>query len=157
MLNIVTQLQAGQRTRSASETEAVAARFAEILPQDCILALEGDLGTGKSTFVRGLARAWGIPQPITSPTYTLLNCYPAGDRQLLHLDAYRMEDPREAEALLIEDIARSPYCLAIEWPSRVPPYWLENAWKLAFTIDDTDHVIALRALPSPPTAFPHLK
>ncbi|MGE9295257.1 MAG: tRNA (adenosine(37)-N6)-threonylcarbamoyltransferase complex ATPase subunit type 1 TsaE [Puniceicoccales bacterium] len=139
---IFAELSAGVRTHTAEETETLAGRLATALPPDCTLALEGDLGAGKSTFVRGLARAWGITQPITSPTYTLLNCY-QGQRQLLHVDAYRMEDPAEAEALLIEDIARSPFCLAIEWPSRVPPYWLERAFRLDFKISGDAHVVTL--------------
>jgi len=142
MTDILAELRNGLRTRSAEATESVAARLALVLPDDCAVALTGDLGAGKSTFVRGLARAWGIEQPITSPTFTLLNCY-QGARQLLHVDAYRLESPREAEALLIEDIARSPYCLAIEWPEKVPGYWLENAWRLSLAIDGEDHLLRL--------------
>ncbi len=146
MQNIISQLEAGQRTNSPEQTEALARLLAAALPANATLALYGDLGAGKSTFVRGLARAWGITQPITSPTYNLLHIY-QGDRQLLHLDAYRLDDPAEAEALLIEDLQREPWALAIEWPENVPDYWLIGAWRLRMSLDGQGRSLRL-TLPS---------
>lgn len=134
MNDIVHTLILGRRTDSPEETEALARALADTLPPNATLALYGDLGAGKSTFVRGLARAWGITQPITSPTYNLLHVY-QGDRQLLHLDAYRLDHPADAESLLIEDLQREPWALAIEWPEKVPDYWLDGAWRLRLSID----------------------
>ncbi|MEO0797000.1 MAG: tRNA (adenosine(37)-N6)-threonylcarbamoyltransferase complex ATPase subunit type 1 TsaE [Verrucomicrobiota bacterium] len=140
------QIQNGISTASAEETEAIAAELSTHLPEDQVLALHGDLGAGKSTFVRGLAKAWGINRPITSPTYNLMNVY-QGSRQLIHVDAYRLEDPTEADALLIEDLLRAPWCLAIEWPEKMPSYWMKNAWHVALAIDHHHHSIQLN-LPS---------
>ncbi|WP_309399790.1 tRNA (adenosine(37)-N6)-threonylcarbamoyltransferase complex ATPase subunit type 1 TsaE [Cerasicoccus maritimus] len=134
MEDLFTQLKTGVNTTSPEETEKLAGSFAAQMPKNCTIALYGDLGAGKSTFTRGLARAWGITQPITSPTYNLLNVY-QGERQLLHLDAYRLETPDSAEDLLIEDLQRDPWALVIEWPQKVPSYWLEDAISLNFTID----------------------
>ncbi|GHB95412.1 tRNA (adenosine(37)-N6)-threonylcarbamoyltransferase complex ATPase subunit type 1 TsaE [Cerasicoccus arenae] len=142
MKEIIAQLQTGVHTSSPDETEALARRFATVLPANSVLALYGDLGAGKSTFVRGLARAWGITQPITSPTYNLLHCY-EGERQLLHLDAYRLDKPDDAEALLIEDLRQEPWMLAIEWPEHVPDYWLTEAWKLNLSLDTGGRFIQL--------------
>ena len=144
MQDIITLLKSGQRTDSPEQTEALASQLADAMPANATLALYGDLGAGKSTFVRGLARAWGITQPITSPTYNLLHVY-EGQRQLLHLDAYRLEDPAEAESLLIEDLQREPWTLAIEWPENVPGYWLTNAWRIHLSLDGEGRRLQLEA------------
>lgn len=143
MKAIIQQLQTGLLTSEPEETETAAQELAKALPENTTLALYGDLGAGKSTFVRGLARAWGITQPITSPTYNLLHIY-QGQRQLLHLDAYRLEDAEEAESLLIEDLQREPWTLAIEWPENVPDYWLRDAWRLRLSLDGEGRRLQLK-------------
>ncbi|WP_269537942.1 tRNA (adenosine(37)-N6)-threonylcarbamoyltransferase complex ATPase subunit type 1 TsaE [Cerasicoccus fimbriatus] len=148
MDDLLTQISNGVITRTPEDTEALARQLAELLPANSTIALTGDLGAGKSTFVRGLARAWGITQPVTSPTYNLLNVY-QGKRQLLHLDAYRLDNPDAAEDLLIEDLQREPWVLAIEWPQKVPSYWLDHAWQLHLSISGEDRCIALNSRPSP--------
>lgn len=83
-----------------------------------MLHLSGDLGAGKTTLVRGFARACGIAAPVRSPTYTLLNVHEAGALTLVHLDLYRLRDPAELEHLGLREWAR-PGCLwLIEWPER---------------------------------------
>ncbi|HBR95114.1 MAG TPA: tRNA (adenosine(37)-N6)-threonylcarbamoyltransferase complex ATPase subunit type 1 TsaE, partial [Opitutae bacterium] len=89
MIDLLEQLRSGIRSQTANETEALAGRVAALLPPDAVLALHGDLGAGKTTFVRGLARAWDIQEAVTSPTYNLYTIY-QGSRQLIHLDAYRL-------------------------------------------------------------------
>jgi tRNA threonylcarbamoyladenosine biosynthesis protein TsaE len=83
---------AGLVTRSGEETERAAEAFAALLPPDTVLALEGDLGAGKTTFVRGLVRGLGVTGDITSPSFALLNVYD-GHRQVFHVDAYRLTRP----------------------------------------------------------------
>ncbi len=85
-----------------------------------VVALEGELGAGKTTLVGGILRAYGIRGPVRSPTYTLIEPYEvAGDgRQIYHLDLYRLVDPQEVEPLGIRDLLTAGLVLLIEWPSR---------------------------------------
>src|SRR5690606_33384494 len=117
---------------------------ARTLPADTTLALHGDLGAGKTTFVRGLARGLGIDGSITSPTFALYNLH-RGKCTLLHLDAYRIEHPREVDDLLLEDFLTSPWCLVIEWPEKIESWIPANALHLEFGIaPDQRHTIRLR-------------
>ena len=88
------------------------------LEQPLILFLTGDLGAGKTTLAKGLARACGIAGPVRSPTYTLVNVHEVPALTLVHLDLYRLRDPGELEHLGLREWAR-PDCLwLIEWPER---------------------------------------
>ncbi len=117
--SILERLESGIATSSPEETIAVAAELASILPQAAVLALEGDLGAGKTTFVKGLAQAWRIQDPVTSPTFNIYNFY-QGERQLAHMDAYRLEkSPEIWDELALEELLAPPFCLAIEWPSKL--------------------------------------
>ncbi|PAZ07132.1 MAG: tRNA (adenosine(37)-N6)-threonylcarbamoyltransferase complex ATPase subunit type 1 TsaE [Opitutia bacterium AMD-G1] len=111
---------AGLVTRSGEETERAAEAFAALLPPDTVLALEGDLGAGKTTFVRGLVRGLGVTGDITSPSFALLNVY-EGRRQVFHVDAYRLTQPEAFDDLLIWDLAKSPWNVANE--NRHPGGW----------------------------------
>ncbi len=120
-MNIFEQLESGIETASADETQQVAHELALESKDDLVIALNGDLGVGKTTFVKGLARAFGIQDLITSPTFNILNTY-KGDRTLLHMDAYRIESQSDAlDDLMLEDFMDSPFCLAIEWPQNLGP------------------------------------
>ena len=85
-------------TASAEETQSLAEALALILPIDATVALYGDLGVGKTTFVQGLARGLGISSAVTSPTYTIYTIY-RGKRLLAHLDAYRLDSPIQVDSL----------------------------------------------------------
>lgn len=122
-MKIFEQLRAGVATASGDEMCDLAAALAQALPPDTTLALHGDLGVGKTTFVQGLARGLGITEPITSPTFTLYNLHRGPKWQLAHLDAYRLGGAAQLDALMLEDFLVSPYCLAIEWPENVAA-WL---------------------------------
>lgn len=119
-MNILERLAEGIETHSPSETIAIASELLEVLPREAILALEGDLGAGKTTFVKGLAEGMGIQDLITSPTFNIYNTYRHQGKTLVHMDAYRLDPETNAvDELMIEDFLVSPYCLAIEWPSRL--------------------------------------
>lgn len=142
--SIYDKLRAGVTTHSAEETEALAFALAQALEPDVTLALHGDLGVGKTTFVRGLARGLGIQGPVTSPTFSIYTLY-RGDRTLVHLDAYRLETAREIDDLLLEDFLTPPYCLAIEWPERIESWVPAHALHLDLGIDRHDrHHVQLR-------------
>jgi tRNA threonylcarbamoyladenosine biosynthesis protein TsaE len=139
------QLRRGVTTSSAHETQELAAAWARTLPPDCTLALHGDLGVGKTTFVQGLARGFGIGEPVTSPTFTIFTLHRGRNRTLIHLDAYRLQSDREIEGLMLEDFLISPWCLAVEWPDRLAPWLPADALHLEFGITpDERHTIKVR-------------
>ncbi|HEY6643424.1 tRNA (adenosine(37)-N6)-threonylcarbamoyltransferase complex ATPase subunit type 1 TsaE [Povalibacter sp.] len=90
-----------------------------------VVAIQGELGAGKTTFVGGVLNALGIAGPARSPTYTLVEPYDVADRQVFHLDLYRLADPREVDALGVRDLLSVDSVLLIEWPERgegmIPP------------------------------------
>ncbi len=83
-----------------------------------VIALNGDLGAGKTTFVSGVLAGFGLPGPARSPTYTLIEPYEAGARSLYHLDLYRLSGPRDLEALGLRDLHVGDSTLLIEWAER---------------------------------------
>jgi len=127
--NILDRLRGGVTTASAAATQALARELGEVLPPDYTIALHGELGSGKTTFVAGLASAWGIAGPVTSPTFNLFTIH-KGDRMLVHLDAYRLRSARDMDALMIEDFLRSPWCVAVEWPENIAEWLPENALRI---------------------------
>ncbi len=136
------RFRAGIVSRSAEETENLAAAFAALLPANTALALHGDLGAGKTTFVRGLARAFCIRENITSPTYAIFSVYESAPRQLVHMDAYRLGSPEEADSLVLWDLLREPWTLVVEWPERLGDRLPEGAWHLHFSITgENEHTI----------------
>lgn len=106
-------------TRSAAETERLGAALAQRLRPGDVVAFLGDLGAGKTAFTRGLARGLGITEPVTSPTYTIVNEYPQGWIPLFHFDMYRLHDADELFDLGWEDyLGRGGVC-AVEWSENV--------------------------------------
>ena len=144
-MNICARLEQGVTTHSAEECQAIAADFAAILPPDTILALHGDLGVGKTTFVRGLARALGVTANLTSPTFTVFNLYKGREGlTFAHMDAYRLDGPEAMANLMLEDFLVSPFCLAIEWPERIGAWLPPMAWHLHLSIQaDQSHHLRL--------------
>ena len=113
-------------TNSPAETEAVGAALARVLPAGTILAYRGDLGAGKTAFTRGLARGLGYTDPVTSPTYTIVNEYLGGRLPLFHFDMYRLGSSDDLWDIGWEDyLARGGIC-AVEWSENVDDA-MENA------------------------------
>lgn len=143
--SISDRLRAGVTTGTADETRALAAEWAAVLPPDATVALHGDLGSGKTTWVQGLARGFGIAGPVTSPSFTIYMLHRGKTRMLAHLDAYRLGSPQEAEDLLFEEFLASPWCLAVEWPERLPGWIPSDALHIDLAIEaDGRHSIRLR-------------
>ena len=134
MSSLLTELNKCIQTSSAEETIAIGEQLAKELPADASLALYGDLGVGKTTLVKGIAKGLGITKNITSPTFNLFSIY-QGEKQLLHLDAYRLSQEQSIENLMIEDFLRSPYLCIIEWPDNVPELIDKNTLKLELGIE----------------------
>ncbi|MGV8025782.1 MAG: tRNA (adenosine(37)-N6)-threonylcarbamoyltransferase complex ATPase subunit type 1 TsaE [Anaerolineaceae bacterium] len=106
-------------SRSPDQTRRVGARLGALLKIGDTLCLNGDLGAGKTTLVQGIAQGWGSPDPVTSPTFVLVNHYRRPDgQQISHLDAYRLSDALEAEDLDLEYLLENGP-LIVEWPLRI--------------------------------------
>ena len=106
-------------TNSPEETEALGARLAGALEPGAVVAFTGDLGAGKTAFVRGLARGLGIRDRVTSPTFTIVNEYEGGRLPLFHFDLYRLGCADELFDIGWEDyLARGGVC-AVEWSERM--------------------------------------
>ena len=105
-------------SKSESDTEAIGEQFARDLPGGTVVAMYGDLGAGKTAFVRGMARGMGINCHVSSPTFTIVNEY-LGERELIHFDMYRLSSADELFDIGWEDyLARGAVC-AVEWSENV--------------------------------------
>lgn len=144
-MSIFAKLRAGVTTASAEASQAIAAEFATALPAQCTLALHGNLGVGKTTFVQGLARGFGITEHVTSPTFNIYTVHRGPTRTLVHLDAYRLDKAAQIEALLLEDFLNPPWCLAVEWPEKIAAWIPADTLHLDLGITaDEHHTIRLR-------------
>jgi tRNA threonylcarbamoyladenosine biosynthesis protein TsaE len=106
-------------TRDAQETESLGAALGGILRAGDVVVLTGDLGAGKTTFAKGIARALGIQEPVTSPTFTIVQEYDGG-LPVAHVDVYRLERVQELHDLGFEELLDGRVVL-IEWGERVAP------------------------------------
>ena len=104
-------------TISVEETRQVAEELARGLSAGSLLALYGDLGSGKTCFVSGIARALGVNEPVTSPTFTIINEY-SGNLPLYHMDLYRISHPDELFGLDLNAYFNADGITVIEWPER---------------------------------------
>jgi tRNA threonylcarbamoyladenosine biosynthesis protein TsaE len=104
-------------TNSAAETEALGARIAERLAPGDVVLLSGELGTGKTTLVRGACRALGVPGPVTSPTFTIGQRYAGGRMPVSHLDLYRLQSLEGEDPALLDDYLRPEGVAFVEWPA----------------------------------------
>ncbi|CAB4244562.1 tRNA threonylcarbamoyladenosine biosynthesis protein TsaE [Methylacidimicrobium sp. AP8] len=133
---------------SPEETERFGRRLGEGALPGTVFALYGELGAGKSTLVRGIARGIGVWDPVTSPTFTLVHEYKSGRLPLIHVDLYRLEDPREAAALHLEEFWSDPVLVAIEWPEKIeellPPR--TERWELLL-LSANERMIRQKAVP----------
>ena len=106
-------------SRSPEQTRRVGMRLGGLLRSGDVVCLHGELGAGKTTLVQGLAQGWGSFDPVSSPTFIIINIYRRpDDGQLFHMDAYRLDSALEAAELDIDDMLTQG-SLLIEWPERV--------------------------------------
>ena len=114
-------------TGSEEDTRQLGRRIGEAVAAGVVIALEGELGSGKTVFVQGLAEGLGVPAAyaVTSPSYTLVNEYP-GRWRLFHVDLYRLEDPASFEETGLFDILADDVVTAVEWADRLPPDLLQD-------------------------------
>lgn len=109
-------------TKSDKETMAVAEKLAHTVGKGVVFTLHGDLGAGKTHFVKGFAKGIGSGQTVTSPTFTLLNVYEGGKCPIYHFDMYRLGSKEEAEELGFNeyfDLKNLDGIVLVEWPEQV--------------------------------------
>jgi tRNA threonylcarbamoyladenosine biosynthesis protein TsaE len=130
-------------SRNESETEALGARLAAVLPGGSVVAMYGDLGAGKTAFVRGMARGMGLTCRVSSPTFTIVNEY-LGDRELIHFDMYRLSGADELFDIGWEDyLARGAVC-AVEWSENVEDAFFGDEIRVTIEkLSDTERKITI--------------
>lgn len=109
-------------SNNVDDTERIGAELASRLSAGSVVAFTGDLGAGKTAFVRGMASGLGIKERVTSPTFTIVNEYTEGDKPLFHFDLYRLFDSDELFDIGWEDyLSRGGIC-AVEWSERASDF-----------------------------------
>ena len=106
-------------SNSPTETEALGEALAARLTAGTVVAFTGDLGAGKTAFTRGLARGLGVPDRVTSPTFTIVNEYEGGRLPLFHFDMYRLRDADDLFDIGWEDFLRRGGICAVEWSENI--------------------------------------
>ena len=128
---------------SVQGTWAVAEQFARELKPGDVVCLEGDLGSGKTTFVQGLARALGAKKPATSPTFCLVVEHPTRNLLLVHMDLYRLHGADDVLAIGWEDYLARDAALLVEWPDRAEDLVPPDAWHVSFAMGEADDARAI--------------
>ena len=121
-------------SNSASETAAIGRQFAKQLNAGSILALKGELGSGKTQFTKGLVAGLESSVPVTSPTFTIIHEYPGGHLPVYHFDFFRLEDRESVVQLGLDDYLFGDGISVIEWADRFPESIPEQARWILFEI-----------------------
>ncbi|PYJ74105.1 MAG: tRNA (adenosine(37)-N6)-threonylcarbamoyltransferase complex ATPase subunit type 1 TsaE [Verrucomicrobia bacterium] len=121
-------------SNSPAETEAIGRQFAKELNVGSILALEGELGSGKTQFTKGLVAGLESSAPVTSPTFTIVHEYPGGRLPVYHFDFFRLENRESVAQLGLDDYFFGDGVSVIEWPDRFPEFIPKQARWILFEI-----------------------
>ncbi len=135
-------------SKSAEQTRLFAVDFAKKLSPDSFIAFSGDLGVGKTTFVKGLAEGLGVSAKIKSPSFNIMSVYESSSGvTLVHIDAYRLSSAEDFDNLLVDEIAQSPRCVCVEWWSNVAECVPPDAIEISMSIEEDDsHRILVRRM-----------
>jgi tRNA threonylcarbamoyladenosine biosynthesis protein TsaE len=127
-------------SHSASETLEIGRRIGRAAGRGTVIGLQGPLGSGKTTLVKGIAEGLGVREPVTSPTFTIVSEYPCtvgGEAGVLHhIDLYRIEGAQELEDLGLEEILAGSGVTVLEWSEKAGELLPEHAAAVHFTIED---------------------
>ena len=123
---------------SVEGTWEVARKFAEELKPGDVVCLEGDLGSGKTTFTQGRAAALGAKRAVTSPTFCIVVEHPTERLLLVHMDLYRLHDADDVLTIGWEDYLARGAVLLVEWPDRAGDLIPPTAWHVKFTLGETE-------------------
>ena len=134
-------------SHNPDQTRGIGLRLGGLLQQGDVICLEGELGAGKTTLVQGLAKGWGSLDPVTSPTFLIVNSYRRPDNGLLyHMDAYRLESALEAAELDLDEML-SQGCLVVEWPERIKEILPKSSmWICLEYIAEEDRQMVIKSL-----------
>ena len=135
-------------TTTAEQTLALGERLGRAIVRQTSIALTGDLGCGKTTLVQGLARGLGVDPSyyITSPTFNILNQYPARDFQLCHLDLYRLGSTAELAYIGFDDLLETDSLIVVEWPDLLQEDGFHFDLEINFSFDgDYNRIISVFA------------
>ena len=121
-------------SNNPAETEEIGRRFANNVDIGSVLALEGDLGSGKTQFTKGLVAGLGSSIPVTSPTFAIIHEYPGGCLPVYHFDFFRLEDQESVARLGLDDYLFGDGISVIEWADRFPEFIPEQARWILFEI-----------------------
>ena len=132
-------------SNSPAETEAIGRQLAERIDVGGILALKGELGSGKTLFVKGLVAGLGSSADVTSPTFTIAHEYRGGRLPVYHFDFFRLEDSQSLARLGLDDYFFGDGVSVIEWADRFPEFIPEQARRILFEIkSDTQRTITFK-------------
>ena len=126
------------KSNSIKETENIAKAFAKELKAGDVITLDGDLGAGKTAFTQGLAKALGVMDYVSSPTFTIVNCY-EGKYPLYHFDVYRIEDSDEMYEIGFDEYVGTDGIAVIEWAEKIKDILPEKRYEITILKDDTMH------------------
>ena len=130
-------------SHSEHDTEEIGASFARTLKGGTVVAMYGDLGAGKTAFVRGMARGMGLSCRVSSPTFTIVNEY-LGERELIHFDMYRLSSADELFDIGWEDYLNRGAVCAVEWSENVQDAFFGDEIKVTITkLSDTERKIVI--------------
>lgn len=132
-------------TFSAEETFKLGEMTGGKLKPGTVVCLDGDLGVGKTVFVKGVAKGLGIKEPVVSPTFTILQEYREGRIPLYHFDVYRIEDPEEMYEIGFDDYLYGDGVCLIEWAKRVTELLPENVLRITIA-KDTEKGLSYRKI-----------
>lgn len=141
-------------SRSAEETRSLGSVLGTAAQPGSLFLLEGDIGTGKTTLVQGLANGLGYAGEVTSPTFTLVHEYAGGRITLVHVDLYRIERAAQLRDLDLEDYMRAGAVLAVEWPELLRAWYPEACTVRLRYGDETARQIVIEN--APPAALGNL-
>ena len=125
-------------SNSCEETEKIAYDFSKKLQSGDVVCMYGDMGVGKTAFVHGLAKGLGINEPITSPTFTIVNEY-YGKFTLYHFDVYRIDDPDEMYEIGYDDYIDGDGVCVIEWPQLIDEILPEKRYNIHISKNYDEH------------------
>ncbi|MFH1714723.1 MAG: tRNA (adenosine(37)-N6)-threonylcarbamoyltransferase complex ATPase subunit type 1 TsaE [Elusimicrobiota bacterium] len=133
-------------SHSVAETREVAGSFSQIIAKGDTILLIGDLGSGKTTFTKAVAKELGVKDIVRSPSFTLVNEY-SGDYSLAHFDFYRLDNDSQVEDLGWEEYINSNRVIIVEWADRAKSLWPEKRWEIYFKyLDENEREIIIKKI-----------